>query len=59
MTAAIVAFVKKLLIESKSLRLLANEPTEAGWFAILRSRTFSKMIEDMITSLFFAALSKR
>ena len=57
--AAIVAFVKNPLMLSKSFKLLANEPTEDGWFAIFRSRTFSKIIDDIITSLFLAANSSR
>ena len=56
-TAVIVAVVKKERTASKSLRLLAKEPTEAGCSLIFKSNTFSKMILDIMISLFFPANS--
>ena len=57
-SAVSVALVRNIRIASKSFRLLANDPTDLGCDAILRSITFSKIIEDIIMSLFLPALSK-
>ena len=54
-----VADVKKFLITSKLLKLLANDPTDLGYIDIFKFIAFSKISDDIIISLFFPAISRR
>ena len=54
-----VELVKKPLILSKLLRLFAKLPTDFGCSLNFISKTFSKIIEDIIISLFFPAISRK
>ncbi len=49
----------KLRIDSKSFSTFANDPIGLGIADILRSITFSKIIEDIIISAFFPATSSK
>ena len=59
MSAVIVAVVKNDLTDSKSFKLLAKEPTDCGCCSNFMSKTFSKIIDDIIISLFLPASSNK
>ena len=51
--------VKKPLIDSNSLKTFASDPTGLGKASNFKSKTFSNIIEDIIISAFFPAVSSR